>query len=430
MRNAPSQTRAERKPVTDRFSPFVVLCLSLGYFGTAHSQHGLTEQDVLARVLKRAEITAVLARPLEASRAELRAARLWPNPSLELSVQDVERAAGDAREDSFWLRQEFDVSGGRGLKIRAAQARVSAGEADSAWRRRELIAEVRARFFRVLARQSRVETTRRWLAQLEEAGGVVAAREQAGESSGYERLRLARERDRARAIIQTEQAEREGAWQQLVALIGSEESDSATDSSASQVVGHLLPDVLRPLGGVLANLSDRPDLQALAREVEASEHELAAAERAWVPALELGVGRIEIDDSDGDDTGILLNARIGLPFSDRGQAAKARLRARLGGARAEYSLAVDQARSDITAAHVRARRLTEAAREMAGVGSQDSTQLLRVGRAAYRGGELSLLELLDVYETVYGYELRVLELQAQARAAQIELDRLKPEESL
>jgi cobalt-zinc-cadmium efflux system outer membrane protein len=50
--------------------------------------------------------------------------------------------------------------------------------------------------------------------------------------------------------------------------------------------------------------------------------------------------------------------------------------------------------------------------------------LLRIAEAAYRGGESSLLELLDAYRGALESETTALELEKRAREACIEYDLL------
>lgn len=384
----------------------------------------LTEQQTISRVLQRSEIQAVLTSALEQSRANLRDARLWPNASIELSRQDVSRGIGDAREDSLWLRQAFDLSGSRRFEIAAAEARVSSAAADRDWRRRSLIADARSRFHTLLANGRRVEAALTWQTQLEHALAVVTARVQAGEASGYERLRLARERDRASAIVQISTADRDSAWLQLAALLG----ETAPAAQVPMLAGELLPRRPPPLEPLLAQLNDRPDLRALARETDALAQDVAAAGRAWVPEFELGVGRIGVNDHEGNDSGTLVSARIGLPFGNRGQADRARSSARLSGARAALTLELEQARAELMAVHGRAMALIDGADELERNGQDTAGELLAIGEAAYQGGELTLLELLDVYQTTYQQRMDVIDMQQRARQARIELDRVAPED--
>jgi outer membrane protein, heavy metal efflux system len=428
-----SHADATKRPTGNRFFgrarsaagfATAVWLLVLPGAAVGQSPGALTEQQTIIRMLQRSEIQAVLSSPLEQSRADLLDARLWPNASIELSRQDVSRGVGDARENSLWLRQAFDLGGNRRFHIAAAEARVSSAAANRDWRRRTLIADARSRFHALLAHERRVEAALTWRAQLERALEVVIARVEAGQASGYERLRLAREHDRASANVQISTADRDSAWLGLAALLG----ETGSAARPPVLAGELLPQRPPPLEPLLAGLDERPDLLALARETDALAQDFAAARRAWVPDFELGVGRIGVNDHEGNDSGMLLSARIGLPFADRGQADRARTSAQLSGVRAELALGLEHARAEIIAAHGRAMALIDGAYQLERNGMDTAGELLAIGEAAYQGGELTLLELLDVYQSSYQQRIDVIDMQQRAREARVELDRLAPED--
>jgi cobalt-zinc-cadmium efflux system outer membrane protein len=50
--------------------------------------------------------------------------------------------------------------------------------------------------------------------------------------------------------------------------------------------------------------------------------------------------------------------------------------------------------------------------------------LVRTAKAAYKGGEIGILELLDAYREEADTLTRALELEKRARQAHIELERL------
>ena len=62
--------------------------------------------------------------------------------------------------------------------------------------------------------------------------------------------------------------------------------------------------------------------------------------------------------------------------------------------------------------------------------NQLGVDLSRITRLAYQEGEVGILELLDSYRVTRQSLLRLLELEALAKEAQIELDRAVGEEVL
>jgi len=58
----------------------------------------------------------------------------------------------------------------------------------------------------------------------------------------------------------------------------------------------------------------------------------------------------------------------------------------------------------------------------------ETGDLVRIARAAYEGGEVGILELLDAYRTQREVRLRMPEFAATARQSALELERLVGEE--
>jgi cobalt-zinc-cadmium efflux system outer membrane protein len=113
-----------------------------------------------------------------------------------------------------------------------------------------------------------------------------------------------------------------------------------------------------------------------------------------------------------------------LPLFDRHQdeALRARAEERLAWGRSAEALAM--AEGEVRGLWAESRRLTTAARHYREQTARTSAVLVRTAEAAYRGGELGILELLDAHRSVLEDELQALDLEMAARRARIELDRI------
>jgi outer membrane protein, heavy metal efflux system len=74
--------------------------------------------------------------------------------------------------------------------------------------------------------------------------------------------------------------------------------------------------------------------------------------------------------------------------------------------------------------NVRVRARDRYRQELADSGAQ----LIRMATVAYQEGETGILQLLDAYRTQRQAQLRMLEIQATVKEAQIELERVVGEE--
>jgi cobalt-zinc-cadmium efflux system outer membrane protein len=143
-----------------------------------------------------------------------------------------------------------------------------------------------------------------------------------------------------------------------------------------------------------------------------------------VPELTLGIGHKTVDDDLGSDSGQMIGAGITIPLFDRGQASQQRASASAAVARNEHLLKLARAGGEVRGLWNEVTDLTGAAWQQHTAASQETTALVKVAEAAYRGGEIGVLELLDAYRAAHDAELKALDMAAAARQAQVELDRL------
>lgn len=379
------------------------------------AQTPLTEAEAVRLGLTRADFADLGRGAVQAAEADVLAAGLFPNPTMSYSRDRV----GDSPEEieqTWMLEQTFDVSGRRGLHREAASRRVAAVAAGNAARQLEMAADIRRSFHDVLFRQETIRATETWTQRFARVEGMVGKLARAGEASGYDRRRLARERLTAEARLAAERAELDRALARLMALTGAPE--------APLLIGNLLPPSPAPIDTALPRLDQRPDLQALSRRAEASDLEGRAAQRGVIPDVTVGIGPKYVDSGITQDNGVVLSLSVPLPVFDRQQAGQQRAAAEALVARAEYSLAKRRAEGELRGLHRQAEGLRATAADYRSGAVMASSELLRIAETAYQGGESSLLELLDAYRGALEAEITALELEKRAREARIEYDLL------
>lgn len=377
----------------------------------------LTESEAVRRGLARTEVADLDSAMLGAAEADALAARVLPNPTLAYG-QDKGRGSSLSKEESWLLAQSFDISGRRGLRQEAAEVRVEAVHAGNKLRRGEWAAEIRRRFHEALLHQETVRATQTWTERFARIEGLVEKLSRAGEASGYDRRRLSRERQSADARLQTAHGELERAKERLAALMGT------GGQATGQLAGELLPDPPSAATDLAAVVDQRPDLQALARRAEAADLEGRAAARGWIPDVTLGIGPRQTDNGITRENATVMSLAIPLPVFDRQQAGQRRAAAEAMQARSAYGLARSRAEGEFRGLQRQLERLTAAARSYRAKAVADTPELLRIAEAAYRGGESSLLELLDAYRGALDTEITALELEWKARQARIEYELL------
>ena len=380
-----------------------------------------------AALTERAAVQMALARPAyrvaEASRvaigeSALAQAGLPPNLHLSFGHERVNAAGGQATESTLQLSQEFDVSGRRTLRRQAAEHRLDAIQAEGEAARRRLVAEVRNAFADALHRDQGRRALRAWGERIDAANRIVRELAKAGEASGYERRRLERERQSAQARAARAEADYLRAREALFGVLGQPQARRIDPA------GDLLPDEGPSLIIAQASLRRRPDLQALLAQAEAFDRERRAAERAWIPDVTLGAGPKRIEEAGRTDHGLTVSVSIPLPIFNRGQPAQKRATAEAALTRADHALRLERWEAELRGVWAQANELRRAAIAFRKEAISVSRDLARIAEAAYRGGESTLLELLDAYRSELEAETTTLELELAARLARIELDLL------
>ncbi len=381
----------------------------------AWAQNLLSEADAVRLGLARSDFSDLDQADVRMAEANALAAGQIPNPTLSYS-RDRVGGSPDTVEQNWMLSQTFDLSGKRKLHREAAERRIEVATAGNATRRSEFAGEIRRAFHDVVFRQETLRATETWMQRFARVEGMVGKLARAGEASGYDRRRLARERQAAEARLATGRAEIDRSLASLATLIGA--------SQPPLVSGELLPPPLPAIETALGRLEQRPDLRALSLAALAADLDGRAAKQGRIPDLTAGIGPKWVDNGISRDTGIALTLSIPLPVFDRQQAGQQRAAAEAARARAEYRLAHARAVGELRGLHRQAEVLRTAASEYRAQAATASTELLRIAEAAYQGGESSLLELLDAYRGTLESETAALELTKRARDARIEYELL------
>lgn len=408
----PASARAQPRamPVTIA----ALACLALAAPRPTPAADALTEAEAVRRALARPQLLDALQGGIDTAVADAIAAGLRPNPSFDYDHERTDSAGGNATEQKARLSQAFDLSGRRALRREAAEGRVEAAHQDAAARRSAVVIDVRSAFHEALSVTRRIDILHDWQQTLTQIEDTLARLERGGEVSGYDRRRIARERLAAQARLAEAQAADERARERLLALIG--------PRADVTLAGELLPPALPALDTLLVQLPARGDLRALAARVQAHETDRRAASRGWIPDVTVGAGVKRIEEPGHSDSGLLLTLSAPIPLFDRGQTAGQRASAQARATQAEYQLALGKAEGEVRGAWRQAKSLREAAVRFADASLPASRELARIAEAAYRGGEMRILELLDAYRSRVEAETDALELQMKARRARIELE--------
>lgn len=363
---------------------------------------------------------------LEAARARLRATGFAPAAALGVEVEEVPDGldignAGSLRLD---VSREFLTGALRSAQRSVAERDVERAEAELALSERN----VTARIDRALTLAVGAAAIARRLAAedslLASAEDGVRTRFVVGDARYVDVLRLRTERLRIQTDAASALSEVRIARATLLSLLERDISGGVSIALVDTIVARELRDPLRvPLPAApsldsLIAISAPVRLGDIAVARAEAARRLTRASQRPIIAASIGVQRFP-DESGGYTTGPTLGASVSLPFTARrgNQAALTAADREVAAAEAARQAAVASVRADLAAAHER----YEAARERL---SLFDAALLRGAReeresalAAYRSGELSLLELLDFERALARAEIARLRSRMDAADA-------------
>ena len=371
-----------------------------------------TADDAARRALAALDAPAQVAARLRVARAEVASITQLPTPSLAAMHEHVPSAnAAGYLQTSLSVRQTFDVAGWRQRRRAALPHQERALQAEGAEAQLQVASATRTAFYDVRLRQERLRVFDAWLTRLQAGVAAVTARHKRGDAARFELRRVERERDVARAQQAREQALLAQAWAQLLAL--------APAAQPPTLVGALVPpDPPVALEAESATLPPRID--GLRHESAALEAEArtwgSPAWRGW--AIEAGYRFAQVGQATGHGAVLSLSLPLGLWNADGPEIE--RLRAER--ARVDEALRRESARALRNREASRARLVAALASLGQIPAEADDGDPSRLAEAAYRGGEASLLELLDAYRSEAELALGRLDVQWEARRAAIDLD--------
>lgn len=386
----------------------IVACLSAGP-GLAFE---LTEEDAL-RMLRDSPHYRELRARVDVVRAISRRDTLYPNPTASLALE------GAGRTEFYLVEQPLAVNGRRNLLRRAGEMAVAAEEARAERGLQKIEAALREAFHGLIFAQRRERAIRRAVGEMDGLARSLRLREEAGEGSRFDRLRAEREV----AELHTERARAQAMIAESQAGLASYLGDGV---EADTLVADGPPGPLYPLPdlheAISEALSARGDFRVESDRLEELGFRARAAERRRLPNPVVAGGLKRADTGRGLVTGPVLSVAVGLPLFDKGQAERRVLEAEAAEARARSEAVERRIRAEVRAAHASLRIRRQIAETYRAESSRPAEEIRRIADVAYREGELGILELVESYRVLHETAVRLLELEADARRAEVRFD--------
>ena len=377
-----------------------------------------TETSVVQKFLEQSPYAREARARAAIAQAEAKGRSLYANPSFNYSRE------GAGLTEFFQAEQAIPINGRLKLLRQAGDSAVRATEAEGAFDIWQARTSLRLAFYQLLAAQERERVYSIGLKEIENVIRVLGDREREGEGSKFDRMRTERERAELLAELALVRAEMELERSRLVAFL-----PPATEIAT---VAGQIKTILGPLDGtelVQRAMGAREDFRAEQRRLEQFRLEERAADRLKIPepVLNAGFKRADVGQNRIANGGVV-GVTVPLPLFNKGQAEVARYSAEQERISARLQILTQRIRAavegTVRAFNVRVQARDRYRQELADSGPE----LIKIATVAYQEGEIGILQLLDAYRSQRQAQLRMLDIQAAVKEAQIELERVVGEE--
>jgi len=358
---------------------------------------------------------------------EERQAAAFPNPTLAYAREQTSRNGASNSQDIAQVEQAIEIGGRRTARRDAARFRRSAADARVGIEQSRIAFEVTRVYALAVAADRRARLAAVAAAEFASARAASDQRLAAGDVSGYAARRVRLEAARYAGLRAEAALDARAARVALASLVGTTSDPAqftiALDTSLIISSDLLAKDSLRVLAG--QSSTARPDIRAAELDVDAARAagRLAASERLRLPVASVGFKRERIAEQQGSASGFVAGFAIPLPLFDR----------RVGAIQAADAEVQRQAALlDV----VRRRAAKEVAEAVAAnAAAQEGLALLtpdiiadaelsmRAAQAAYREGEITLLEWLDAVRAHQETVSSFIGLQAESIIRRAALER-------
>jgi outer membrane protein, heavy metal efflux system len=377
-----------------------------------------TEASVVQKFLDQNPYAREARARVAVAQAEARGRTFLSNPRFNYSRE------GAGLTEFFQAEQVIPVSGRLRLLRQAGDSAVRAVEAEGAFDLWLARTALRRAFYQILVAQQQESVYTRAMEEVEKVIEVLRNREREGEGSKFDLLRTERERAELLAELSLLRAEAKLARSRMLAFL-------PPDTQIATISGRieLSPGITDSAALVQRALGARLDYRAEHTRLEQFRLEQEAASRLRIPEPVVNAGLKRADVGLGRIAkGPVIGVTLPLPIFNKGQAEVARFSAEQERVSARMQLLSQRIRAEIEGAlrafNIRLQARERYVQELADRGPE----LIKIATVAYQEGEIGILRLLDAYRTQRQAHLRLLEIDAVVKDAQIELERVLGEE--
>ena len=348
---------------------------------------------------------------------------LWNNP--QIAAERVRRTVPDPgpgdrtqREWSVGLTQALEIAGQQGYRRTAAEQELAALRETIEEARRQLRAEVEQKFVRVVSLQLRADMEAGLVDVIKENSAVTRKRFDAGEDTKLDTNLAEVELGRANNQLEIVAEQLIQARADLATLLQLPAEKLPTVKGSLAVK----PELPYTVDQLLAAAASRAQLRALDHREQAARHRLGLERAAVYPDITVGLSSAREGPGDAREKLVGLSVSIPLPFFRRNAAGIGKASAELTQAEIEKQAAARDTRARVLALWQKLDSLRQRVRRMDQSVLQRLEENQRLSTAAYRAGEISLVQMLLATRQVLDTRREVLEAMTDFALTRSELE--------
>jgi cobalt-zinc-cadmium efflux system outer membrane protein len=348
-------------------------------------------------------------------------AKLWSNPELTLNAEDWPVNSGAGFSDSkqtVGLAQTFPFPGKKKLDRQIGVSGVRLSEAELSLRRVELVRDVKAAFYHVLAAERLVEVTGELVKVAESSAATARKRVAAGAAADQEQLRAEIPLEQAMTELSGFQRELGAVRQTLALHLG------RPDLSEAPVSGALAETASLSLldHGPEQWLPSHPSVVAVKASRAQAELALRRARLEPYPDVRMGVSGGRIGET--GQSIIQLGFAVPLPIIDRSKGKKQEAQANAHIAEADQMAIEQRLLRDWGTASKRFRTAVEQVTRYRERILPKANEALRLVQTGFEQGKFGFIDLLDTQRTTAEVRLTYQQKLLELNVARAELEAL------
>lgn len=374
-----------------------------------------SEDQAVATFMDRSPMVAAAKQQVRVAGTDVVGASILPNPVLEAAREQVFPAGGSSEENRLGVLVPLALPGKRDLRLSIARAGVAIAEARVQERLLDLTHEFRSAYGDAYGAGARVEALADDLDGLRRIERIIEARAKAGESAGYDLIRVKLARSAAEARLASERAEADRQRARLAGMVGQAEPGTLKLGAPAP-----LPSAEDLIAYALTN---RADVLSLRAERARADQAFELAQRLRWPDPAVAVGFKQTSEPTAKGLGYTLGLTWPLPIFDRGQGEAARASAERERLALQEAAIVARVRNDVPASRKSLQQRLDAQARFEREALARVPEMTRIAETAYLEGDQGIVSLLDASQAALNTKLQAIDLALSVHSAQLDLER-------